>query len=328
MKKAYKSKEVASENIEKDGKYMKNEQQILALITIKEEVIKLRGQVQLRFFSRAADNLGHAQRILMLQDQIRSVEKHLVQRDVSLGSSTDPPVQLTQTPADDHKEHVTSKGPSLSGKPTTEDKKVELVYRSVLSQQVPIEGLSHLESDHPVHVVKRFMVDKLLEIAPALDDNLDPEAAEDDPDAADDTMSSTVVRNWFRRLVLARGQPDVLDLASRHTTIIGFLRSGVEVGELRQYVEYFENVDGDALRHLRRAIGDSFLTVNRPTINLLGGSVSTDDEIEELSTEKWDMVFNRFENVIPWDLLPCLYMSFADNLHLSKLLLLNRYWQD
>lgn len=248
---------------------------------------------------------------------------------------TDPPVQLTQTLAEDRKEHVPSKGPSLSGKPTTKDKKVELVYRSVLSQQVPIEGLSHLESDHPVHVVKKFMVDmanglvdKLLEIAPALVDNLDPKAAEDDPDAADDTMSSTVVRNWFRRLVLARGQPDVLDLASRHTTIIGFLRSGVEVGELRQYVEYFENVDGDALRHLRRAIGDSFLAVNRPTINLLGGSVSTDDEIEELSTERWDMVFNHFENVIPWDLLPCLYMSFADNLHLSKLLLLNRYGQD
>lgn len=62
--------------------------QIRALIMVKEEIIKLRGQVQLRFFSQAADNLGLAQRILVLQAKIRDLGKDLVQKDFSLGSSS------------------------------------------------------------------------------------------------------------------------------------------------------------------------------------------------------------------------------------------------
>ncbi len=81
-------KELESQSIEEKGLHEKSEQQILALITIKEEIVKLRGEVQLRFFSRAADNLGHAQRILVLQADIRNLKKRLVQRDVSHGSST------------------------------------------------------------------------------------------------------------------------------------------------------------------------------------------------------------------------------------------------
>lgn len=67
---------------------------------------------------------------------------------------------------------------------------------------------------------------------------------------------------------------------------------------------------------------------DRPTITLLGGSISTNDEFEELSTEQWDIVFDGFKDVVPWYLFPCLYMSFADHLHMSKLLLQNRYGED
>ncbi len=330
MNDAYKSKELESQSIEENGLHEKSEQQIQALITIKEEIVKLRGEVQLRFFSRAADNLGHAQRILVLQADIRNLEKRLVQRDVSHGSSTgemhlldagtgfffqtqistkartDPPLPSTQTLDGDHTEHVHNTDPSSSGRPFTEEQGVKLVYRSLLSQQVPVKGLGHLKPDHPAHVLKQFLVDmanglvdKLLEIAPALDDSFDPKVTEDGSAIAYDEKCDTIVRNWFRRLVLARGQPDVLDLASRHTTIIGFLRSGVEVEELREYVEYFENVDYDALRHFRRAVDDSFLTESRPTITILGGCVSANDEVEELSTEKWDIVSYSFTNVIP-----------------------------
>ena len=173
--------------------------------------------------------------------------------------------------------------------------------------------------------VANDLVNGLLKIVPALNDDLDPTVTRDDSDVANDEIPNTVVRNWFRRIVLARGQPDVLDLASRHTTIIGFLRSGVEIEELQKYTEYFENIEPDALRHLRRAISDSVSTKNRRTIRLLGGSVSAEDDLEELSTDTWDMVFCAFADAIPWYLLPCLYMSFADDLHMSKLLLLKRY---
>lgn len=89
---------------------------------------------------------------------------------------TNPPDPPTQTLAEDHKEHTASNDPSTSATSTTEDTKVERVYRSLLSQQVPVEELSHLEPDHPGHVLKKILVDfanglvdRLLEIAPALD---------------------------------------------------------------------------------------------------------------------------------------------------------------
>ena len=223
--------------------------------------------------------------------------------------------------------------PSATSEPMENDS--PLVYRSILSQQVPVNKLSHLEPDNPVHVIKTFMVDmanrnvdKLLEIAPALDDSVEPKVTEDVLDDTDDGIANSVIQNWFRRLVLARGQPDVLRLASRYTRIIGFLRSGVEVEELRKYVEYFENVDSDALSHFRRAVSDSYLAGNRPTMTILGGSISIDDENGELSTDQWDMIFKNFQSITPGILLPCLYMTFADSLHLSKLLLLNRYGGD
>ncbi len=254
---------------------------------------------------------------------------------MSTKARTGPPLPSTQTLDGDHREHVLNTDSLSSERPSTEEKEVKLVYRSILSQQVPLKELGHLEPDHPAHVMKQTLVDmanglvdKLLEIAPALDDSLDPKVIEDGSAIAYDEKCDTIVRNWFRRLVLGRGQPDVLDLASRHTTIIGFLRSGVEVEELREYVEYFENVDNDALRHFRRAVDDSFLAGNRPTISILGGRVSANDEVEELSTEKWDMVSCGFKNVIPWYFLPCLYTSFTENLRVSKLLLLNRYGED
>ena len=86
----YKTKEREAKNIEKEGQYRESEQQVQNLISIKEDIVKLRGQVQFRFFSRAADNLGHSQRILKLQDEIRSLvaERQSLQENRGLKSST------------------------------------------------------------------------------------------------------------------------------------------------------------------------------------------------------------------------------------------------
>ena len=197
-----------------------------------------------------------------------------------------------------------------------------------------MEELNDLDPDHPLLVVKRFMtemadslVNKLVEIVPALDDSPHVAANQHDPSAMASETGDKIIRTWFRRLVVARGRPDELNLASRKTSIIEFLRSGVEVEELRRYVEYFEEVDINALRHLRRAISDTFLAKDRPHITVLGGSVSIEDVADQLSTETWDMVFGFFKDVIPWELLPCLYLNFSDTAHMSKLLMLGRYGQ-
>ena len=197
-----------------------------------------------------------------------------------------------------------------------------------------MEELNDLDPDHPLLAVKRFMtemadslVNKLIEIVPALDDSPHVAANQHDPSAMASETGDNIIRNWFRRLVVARGRPDELNLASRKTSIIEFLRSGVEVEELRKYVEYYEEIDINALRHLRRAVSDTFLAEDRPHITVLGGSVSIEDVADQLSTERWDMVFCFFKDVIPWELLPCLYLNFSDTAHMSKLLLLGRYGQ-
>lgn len=50
-----------------------------------------------------------------------------------------------------------------------------------------------------------------------------------------------------------------------------------------------------------------------------------EDDFEEFSTNTWDLAFCAFENALLWYLLLCLYISYADKILMSKLLLLNRY---
>ena len=96
--------------------------------------------------------------------------------------------------------------------------------------------MNDLELIHPVRVSKRLMteladalVNRLLEVVPALDDTPRERAKQDDPSTIANEIGDKLIRTLFRRLVLASGRPDELSFTSRNTTIIGFLRSGVEV---------------------------------------------------------------------------------------------------
>lgn len=98
-----------------------------------------------------------------------------------------------------------------------------------------IEDLNDLELNHPVRVSKRLVTDladglvnRLLEVVPALD-TLHEREKQDDPSTIANEIGDKMIRTWFRRPVLARGRPDELSLTSRNTTIIGFLRTVVEV---------------------------------------------------------------------------------------------------
>lgn len=86
---AYKSEERESASIKNDEQYKEDEQQIQALIKIREKIVKLRGQVQMRFYSTEADNLGHSQRILILQAEIKKLlEKLMLQTNNEPGDAT------------------------------------------------------------------------------------------------------------------------------------------------------------------------------------------------------------------------------------------------
>ena len=73
----YTCKKNEAGNLEKAGEYKRDERQALALISIKEAEISMRSHVQMRFFSRAADNLGHSQRIILLQSEVRGLKKFI-----------------------------------------------------------------------------------------------------------------------------------------------------------------------------------------------------------------------------------------------------------
>ena len=129
----------------------------------------------------------------------------------------------------------TASSPSLA-ETVSAEKGTDLVYLSRLSQQVPIKNLNDLELIHPVRISKRLMTDlvdglvnQLLEIVSALVDTSHERAKQDDPSTIANEIGDKMIRTWFRGLVLATNRPDELSLTSRNTTIVGFLRSGVEV---------------------------------------------------------------------------------------------------
>lgn len=50
------------------------------------------------------------------------------------------------------------------------------------------------------------LVDRLLEILPAIDENLDVKVTEDGSGRIYDEIGNTLVPNWFQRLVLAKAR--------------------------------------------------------------------------------------------------------------------------
>lgn len=158
-------------------------------------------------------------------------------------------------------------------------------YRQLLSQSVRLRDLDHLGLNHPVLRVKRFLsqsaenlVRRLLMTAPFLDDSPDQSAKRMDQDNSYRAiLGERIARACFRRLLLTLERPGMLDLASKSTLIIDFLRNSLEIGELLDMVDWFQNINGETLRILRLATGDVFLPNIEPTISLLGGLVSMND---------------------------------------------------
>lgn len=89
-----------AEKAENVAESERDERQTLNLIRTKQAEIDLRAQVQQRFFSRAADNVEHSQRILWLQSEIRDLEKFtqrcraFVGQESSMGKTYIPKLQM------------------------------------------------------------------------------------------------------------------------------------------------------------------------------------------------------------------------------------------
>ena len=280
-----------------------------------EKVVALRDKVNRRFFSRGTENnRGHIQQILRIKNEVDGLK--------TLIASQKP--ASTNGAADEGTTSATAAG-------RTEGQTV--VYRSLLSPDIPISELNHLPKDDPVVTMRKSMdlirdsqVDKIYKIFPPLNDStnliLDPEqGTEREPDKGD-----LVLRNVFREFLVWTGDTDVLARASTTEKIDTFLRHSTT--ELEDYIKFFEAFNSgryDTSHFLRDAICDYLLPQDVPCITILGGRVASEARHRRMGVDGWDLLYRYFSNNYTWQSLEQCSAGFEDLLLAKKLSSLHRY---
>lgn len=313
-----------------------------AKVSLGEEVVKLRDEVNKRFFSDGPYNRSHIKRILHIQNEIRQLREEtntsresspLCQPQVESACMQETPVLVGFSSLETNDSGFL-KGASRSASEAVEEERPK-VYRSLLATTVPMEDLDHLPRDHPVVELKQFymsmcqgFIQKLYEIAPSLCDveNGVPanpsEGRRPPPDDGD-----LVVRFVFREVIVWRQDTETLACATEMDSIDSFLRTrGFE--ELEWYVKFFKhfaNGRPDTWHFLRNAISDLLLPPTASSISILGGRVATGDDERRIDLKGWDILHDHFSNIVSGGNVGAFCTRFEELLLVKKLMTLNRY---
>lgn len=154
-----------------------------------------------------------------------------------------------------------------------------MVLQSPLSPRIPITSLHDMPDDGTILILKHFYSDLCLEgvqrlysIVPDLNDSgqhigsplLEPR----------NDCGASIVRAWFRIMVLNTSEADVLEHAVRSRSISEFL-SGCHASQLEAYYDFFEKAwRPHSLLYLRIAVCAQTLPESEmKTIELLGGTI-------------------------------------------------------
>ena len=280
-----------------------------------KQTLDLRNKVNRRFFNLHANNRGHIQWILKMENEVRALESRLrsCNEDVQspLTTEADQAIQINDT----------------------KSASVKRVRRSLLDPEIPMSALDHLAADDPVVVLKKGLISitegllsRLYDVAPSLNDSASTimhpsrEADTSGPDDADH-----VVRFVFRQYLVWKGDAGTLHRAHNTNSINDFLSRSPS--ELMDYIKFFDESFGrvDTLHFLRDAVCDHLLTPDKSTIRILGAAVATDDMQRSMPIEGWDILFTYFSNVVDWHNIELLCVKFEDLCLVMKLIALGRY---
>ena len=279
-------------------------------IALGNKALKLRNEVNHRFFSLAADNRGHIRWMLKLNSEISVLQKKLdaiQQVDIPSGSDND------------------------CNQAETQSGSVQYVYRSYLDPELPMSALDHLPRDHIVVQMKELIssvteafLSRLYRIAPSLNDSgSEIERAECErgvvPDAGD-----YVIRFLFREYLLLKSDTEVLYKASTTDTIDAFLRKSG--GDMHDYIKFFEAFGRpDTLHLLRDAVCDYLFPPETAGTKIIGAAIRTDDTQRKMTVEGWDILFSHFSEVVDWYNVEQFCASYDDLLLIKRLIAFGRY---
>jgi len=281
-------------------------------------VITLRDQVNRRFFSISDGNREHVRWILKLNKELDTLEERF---KMEVNQAFDGVKSAKEEPSGQASDHAES-----------ETHREELVYRSLLSPDVPMSDLNHLPDDSPVKVLKSTLAlfgdttrQKLYKIAPSLDDSSpmikDGETGKSwTPDVGD-----KVLRFVLREFILWRADTEVLALASKTESIDKFLRQNPS--DTLEYIKFFENLGReDTLHLLRDAVCDYVLPPESSGVTILGERISTDNETRRMTVEAWDVLYQYFSDYLQWTTVEFFCFRFEDVLLIKRLIALKRYY--
>lgn len=281
------------------------------------KTLGLRNEVNRRFFSENGKNRGHIQRILKLETDIKTLETDIVTLQHTINSEVD---------------HSNSTPQSENIEPNDRGTAGELVYRSLLSPEVPMSALDHLPADHPCKLMKQEMFDitgglvtRLYGIVPSLNDSaamLEEPGIEGgrEPDKGDH-----VIRFVFREFLLWKADTKILARANEGESIDTFLRRCLPT-ELGDYIKFFEEFGrADTLHFLRDAVCDYLLPPGASSTVILGGPVATEDTQRRMTVEGWDILYTYFSDVVFWWNVEQFCLRAEDLSLIKALVALHRY---
>ncbi|KAL2185808.1 hypothetical protein L209DRAFT_646217, partial [Thermothelomyces heterothallicus CBS 203.75] len=232
---------------------------IKAKVAAGRETLRLRDQVNRRFFSFSVRNRGHVKWIMKLQSEVLALEREL-EREFAA------PV---------------AKG---SASPTRPPKPQSL---SPLDPAVPLSALGHLPVGSPIVVLRQASdailtakIEELYSILPALDDSLSLALDDVDPGVTRELDDRDhIIRFFFRELIAQKADADVLTRAARTQSINTFLResSAEHVEGYIRFFRAFQEGRHHTLNILRDAVCDYLLDSKSPSTTILGAGIATED---------------------------------------------------
>lgn len=292
-------------------------------VQLGDKVVRLRDQVNRRFFSKGTENnRTHIQQILKVKSEVDDLK-----RDLSV-------LEEKSAPGDDVDHLIETAASATLDDTSGEPEEVQVVYRSLLSPEVPLSKLNHLPQNHPVVVLRRCLddsinslVNKIYQIFPSLNDSspllYDPEENQvREPDKGD-----LVLRNVFREYVAWTGDTDVVAMAEKKGTIDAFLRSSLidSLEDYAAFLEAFHAGEDYTYRFLRNAVYDCLLPQDAPHMAIMGGRITLGTNPPNLGIDGWDILYQYFSNLVTWVDLERYGADYEDIVLVKKLASLMRY---
>lgn len=282
------------------------------------QVIKLRDEVNRRFFSDSDGNRGHVRWILKLSKEVDTLEERLKMEKDETRDRVGPTQEDQTGPTIEPAESETHRG--------------EFICRSLLSPDVPMSELDHLPDDSPVKVLKSnlamlasTMRQRLYSIVPSLDDSSPVIYHGETGESCTPDVGDKVIRFVLREFILWKADTEVLALASKTDSIDKFLQH--VPSETMEYIKFFENLGrADTLHLLRDAVCDYVLPSDSSTVTILGERIATDNETRKMTVEAWDILYQYFSDYVQWTNVEFFCFRFDDVLLIKRLIALKRYY--